>query len=66
MESRLWLPGVGAGREMSKGGQREQISSYKINKRWGCDVQQDDYIVYLTGTKKIDIKRSQYAHIHEL
>ena len=29
--------------EMGKGGQNMQTSSYKVNKSWGCHVQQGDY-----------------------
>ena len=29
--------------KMGKGGQKVQISSYKINKSWGCTVQCGDY-----------------------
>ena len=28
--------------EMDKGGQKVQISGYKINKSWGCNVQHGD------------------------
>ena len=41
-----WQPEVG-GREvgeMGEGGQKVQISSYKMNKSWGCNVQCGDYI----------------------
>ena len=29
--------------EMGEGGQEAQISSYKISKSWGCNVQHGDY-----------------------
>ena len=29
--------------EMGEGCQEAQISSYKINKSWGCNVQHGDY-----------------------
>lgn len=41
--SRKTRSGVGEGR-LAKGGQKVQISNYKINKYQGCNVQHDDYI----------------------
>ena len=39
-----WLPEVGVGgMQMGEGDQKVQISSYKINKPWGCNVQHGDY-----------------------
>lgn len=30
--------------EMGEGGQRVQISSYKMNKFWGSNIQHSDYV----------------------
>ena len=45
---------------MSEGGQKTQPSSYKINKFWVCNAQQDDYsqqycIAYLKVAERIDL-----------
>ena len=46
--------------KMSEGGQKTQPSSYKINKFWVCNAQQDDYsqqycIAYLKVAERIDL-----------
>ena len=33
----------GVGGKMGEGGQKVQISRYKINKSWGCNIQHGDY-----------------------
>ena len=39
-----WLPEVEVGTgEMGEGGQKVQISRYKVIKSWRCNVQHDDY-----------------------
>ena len=44
-ENRLLVARGGGGRdsEMGKGYQKVQISSYKMTKSWGCNVQLGDY-----------------------
>ena len=34
---------MGCGPKMGEGGKKVQISSYKINKSWGCNGQHDDH-----------------------
>ena len=52
--------------KMGEGGQKVQISSYKINKSWGCDVQHGDcntiivLIAYLKVAKRVDLKSSHH------
>ena len=49
--------------KMHKGGQNVQISTYTINKYWGCNAQHEDYsyycfMVYLEVAKRVNPKSS--------
>ena len=50
---------------MDEGGQNVHISSYKIDKSWGCNVQHGDYseqycIVYLKVAKRGHLNGSHH------
>ena len=50
---------------MSEGGQKVQISRYKINKSWRCNIQHGDYSLqyrraYLKDAKRVDLKSSHH------
>ena len=60
-----WLPEAGGGGEMDERSQKVQTSSYKINKPWGCDIQQGEYsqkhfIAYLKIAKTANLKSSYH------
>ena len=51
--------------EMGEKGQKVEISSYKMSKSWGCNVQHGDYsqeycIVYLKVARGVDLKSSHH------
>lgn len=55
----------GGWKKWVKVGQKVQSSSYKINKHWGCNWQQDDYIQHcymlqMKVAKIVDPKGSHY------
>ena len=65
----MWLPksGVWAQREgeLNEGGQKEQTSSYKINKYWGCNVQHNRYnehccTLYMKVVERVNPKSSHH------
>ena len=59
-----WLPEAGSSRveKMGEKSQKVQISSYEINKSWGCKVQHGDsseqYCIF-EAVERIDLKSSR-------
>ena len=53
------------GRELAEAGQKVSVSSYRIYKYWGYNVQCDDYgqqdsIMYLKVAKRVNLKNSHH------